>query len=213
MNILLCVTGSVAATVFLKVRSELLQYGPVKIVMTESACKIYKQAVGDYRTIPDLYTDEDEWKWYKVGDPILHIDLRDWADILVVAPLTANTLGKIVNGLSDNLATSIIRAWPKATETKTKPIILAPAMNTEMYNNELTAKQMNDFYNLRRSTVMSKLYGFMSISQVQFIEPVVKTLACGQEGIGAMAHAKDIAKPVQEYYNKLNNSMVKEIIE
>lgn len=190
-----------------------MQYGTVKTVITESACKIYKQAVGDYRTIPDLYTDEDEWKWYKIGDPILHIDLRDWADILVVAPLTANTLGKIVNGLSDNLVTSIIRAWPEATETKTKPMILAPAMNTEMYKNKLTAKHMNDFYNLRRVTVMSELYGFMSIPQVQFIEPVIKTLACGQDGIGAMAHARDIAKPVQEYYGKLNKLMVKDIIE
>ena len=212
MNILLCVTGSVAATIFPKVRSELLKYGNVKTVMTESACKIYKQAVGDFKSIPDLYTDEDEWKWYKIGDPILHIDLRDWADILVVAPLTANTLAKIANGFSDNLVTSIIRAWPMAKEDDLKPIILAPAMNTEMYNNSITHAQMNTFYNSKRFNVKLADGSWGHAAQVKFIEPVEKKLACGQTGIGAMAAASDIAQPVFEHLKRVDAKTVKDII-
>ena len=61
---------------------------------------------------PILYTDLDEWNaWTKRGDPVLHIDLRNWADILIVAPLDANTLAKIACGISDNLLTCVLRAW------------------------------------------------------------------------------------------------------
>ncbi len=55
---------------------------------------------------------EDEWKgWHRIGDPVLHIDLRNWADIMVVAPLSANTLAKIAAGICDDPLTCCIRAW------------------------------------------------------------------------------------------------------
>ncbi|EIE76929.1 hypothetical protein RO3G_01633 [Rhizopus delemar RA 99-880] len=63
--------------------------------------------------------------WEKISDPILHIELRNWADIMVIAPLDANTLGKIANGLCDNLLTCVLRAW-----NVTKPVVACPAMNT-----------------------------------------------------------------------------------
>ncbi|ORE20528.1 flavo protein [Rhizopus microsporus] len=66
--------------------------------------------------------------WKKISDPILHIQLRDWADIMVIAPLDANTMGKIANGLCDNLLTCILRAW-----NVMKPVIACPAMNTSIY--------------------------------------------------------------------------------
>ncbi len=56
--------------------------------------------------------DESDWRdWQKVGDPVLHIELRRWADIFVIAPLSANTLAKMANGMCDNLLTCIVRAW------------------------------------------------------------------------------------------------------
>ncbi|KAA8542187.1 hypothetical protein F0562_023339 [Nyssa sinensis] len=65
-----------------------------------------------------LYTDEDEWStWTKIGDNVLHIELRRWADIMVIAPLSANTLGKIAGGLCDNLLTCIVRAWDYSKAT------------------------------------------------------------------------------------------------
>lgn len=68
-----------------------------------------------------LTGDEDEWhEWSQVGDPVLHIELRRWADVFVVAPLSANTLAKMANGLCDNLVTCIARAWDF-----TRPLIVS----------------------------------------------------------------------------------------
>lgn len=59
-----------------------------------------------------VLTDDHEWSsWSQRGDPVLHIELRKWADICLIAPLSANTLAKIANGLADNLLTSTLRAW------------------------------------------------------------------------------------------------------
>lgn len=68
---------------------------------------------------------------------MLHIELRKWADCFLIAPLSANTMAKIVNGLCDNLLTNVARAWDYK-----KLMILAPAMNTMMYDNPITGKQI-----------------------------------------------------------------------
>ena len=65
--------------------------------------------------------DEDEWRqWGQVGDPVVHIELRRWADAFVVAPLSANTLAKVAGGLCDNLLTCVVRAWDFA-----KPLLVS----------------------------------------------------------------------------------------
>lgn len=98
----------------------------------------------------DVFDDRDEWSmWQNRGDPVLHIgnsvfqiqsnviELRKWADALLIAPLDANTLAKIANGLCDNLLTSVVRAWDFD-----KPLYFAPAMNTAMWENPLTYQHM-----------------------------------------------------------------------
>ena len=126
-------------------------------------------------------TDESEWRlWEKRGDPVLHIDLRKWADILVLAPLSANTLAKMAAGICDNLLLSVCRAWEFRAG---KPVILAPAMNTEMWNHPFTEKHLH---------VMKDL------GNVVVVEPAVKTLACGDTGTGALANLSDIVEAVQE---------------
>ena len=77
-----------------------------------------------------LFRDRDEWPGdgYRRGDPVLHIEFRNWADLLVVAPLDANTLAKFALGLCDNFLTCLFRAWDFS-----RPVILAPAMNTLMW--------------------------------------------------------------------------------
>lgn len=87
---------------------------------------------------PDLnfVLDQDEWAaWSGRGDPVLHIQLRDWAQIMVIAPLDANTMAKAAQGLCDNLLTCIVRAWDVA-----RPLVFCPAMNTHMYKHPLTMR-------------------------------------------------------------------------
>ena len=85
-----------------------------------------------------IWRDSDEWTTWKARlDPVLHIELRRWADILVICPLTANTLSKISTGLCDNLLTNVIRAW-----NTSYPILLAPAMGSYSYNAITTKRQL-----------------------------------------------------------------------
>ncbi|KAJ1920400.1 hypothetical protein H4219_001376 [Mycoemilia scoparia] len=147
----------------------------VKIVTTNSALHFIS-----LNALPKgvtLYTDKDEWKaWKKIGDPVLHIQLREWADIVVIAPLDANTMAKIANGYCDNLLTCILRAWDSG-----RPRVICPAMNTHMWNHPHTSIQI--------ATLKDQL-GFV------VVDPISKTLACGDTGIGAMAEPELIAKTI-----------------
>lgn len=120
-----------------------------------------------------VFSDSDEWSnWSKIGDPILHIDLRNWADVFVLAPLDANTLGKLANGICDNLLTCIARAW----SIDEKPLIFCPAMNTLMWKHPST----------ERNITILKEWKYIEVP------PIVKKLACGDEGIGALATVESI---------------------
>lgn len=134
-----------------------------------------------------IITAEQEWKgWNQMSDPVLHIQLRDWADALIIAPLSAHTLAKISNGMCDETLSCVVRAWDFGwTEGKMgKPLILAPAMNTGMWDHPLTKQQLNivqGFWNEKKSQNFIKV-----------VEPQVKTLACGEVGKGAMASLDEI---------------------
>lgn len=173
MNVLIAVTGSVAG---IKVKELASHFNSVKIITTENGKKFLPT---DLRVL----SDHDEWN--NIGDSILHIELRKWADVLVVAPLSANTLAKFALGLCDNLVTSVFRAWDF-----NKPVILCPAMNTFMWDKDITYTHL--------ATLRNKC---------QIIEPVDKRLACGDVGIGAMASIDWIVKQVkchEEWYSPLD---------
>ena len=170
-NILIGVTGSVA-TVKLELLVTTLKRdipnGCIKVICTENALKFFDIAKIDAKVI----TDDQEWKsWQKVGDPVLHIDICKWADILIISPLDANTLAKVACGICDNLLTCVVRAW-----RRDKPLLFAPAMNSFMYDHPITEQQIDT---LRR-------FGY------ELISPVEKKLACGDFGIGAMAPVESI---------------------
>lgn len=121
----------------------------------------------------NVWQDDDEWtasvlsgldtavltspqSWEKIPDPILHIELRRWADLVLIAPCSANTLAKLAGGLCDNLATNLLRALPPISSRQTEPpppdnlagankgvqVWVFPAMNTLMYEHPLTAAHL-----------------------------------------------------------------------
>lgn len=176
MNILLGVTGSVAACLTPKLVKALQALGEVRVIFTDKGWEM--SYGGDRLANHDWvaanfrgYWDADEWpKGWRKGDPVLHIDLKNWADLLVVAPCTANTLAKMANGLSDNLLTNVVRAWPS-----TKPLCLALAMNTDMWNKRATNRHL--------ATLKEDYWP----NNLWLADPQKKVLACGDYGPGAMA--------------------------
>ncbi|KAI3333230.1 putative flavoprotein [Ustulina deusta] len=178
-HLLLACSGSVATIKLPNIIQALSKYPSdqlsIRVVLTPSASQFLagqskeQPTISGLSSLPnvDAYIDADEWRvpWVR-GGGILHIELRRWADILVIAPLSANTLAKITGGFADSLLSSVVRAWDPwgeldaaASKTgtaaqggtegasnnrrlKKRRIIVAPAMNTAMWRHPITAKQL-----------------------------------------------------------------------
>ncbi len=212
-KIVLGLTGSVATTKALPLMRALVDHHQITIVATRSAQYFLDPAdvIELKKHATSFFTDHNEWPGlhYKRGQGIPHIDLGDWADALLIAPLDANTLAKMAGGISDNLLTSIFRAWDL-----NKPLVLAPAMNTRMWNNPFTATHLCQVAMLfgleRKPEVKTELK--IQVNQVcqqinlakkpiQIASPVEKTLACGDFGMGAMAEPADITLALARVLN------------
>jgi len=188
MNILHASTGSIAVTTTTKFTKAYSAAGyNYKSVITSAAQKLKVDILPfiihmgtplyDKPWLADNhYMDYNEWTVYEDYNKVLHIELVKWADVLVIAPLSANTLAKIANGICDNLVTNCARAWDFS-----KPFIVAPSMNTNMYNHPITKTHIDSI----------KSWG------VKVVDPVVKTLYCGDTGIGAMADVNDIINTIK----------------
>ncbi len=178
MNLLIGVTGSVAAIKLNELIQCIKERRPdvhIKVILTPRALQFVNQLDIQAEAV---FSDEHEWTaWKKKGDPVLHIELRKWAHVLLIAPLSANTLAKIANGICDNLLTSVVRAWDTD-----KKLILCPAMNTFMWGNPLTRRQLDS---------AREVYG------TEVIEPKTDSvLACGDQGAGAMADVRTICERI-----------------
>lgn len=169
MKILIGITSSIAAYRMPNLVSQLVKQGhEVKTIVSENAkAFVAPQALAVMSKNP-CYSDTDEWG---NSNHVFHIELAKWCDVFLLAPLTANTLAKIANGLCDNLLTSTVRALGR------KPLLLAPAMNTAMWLNPLSARHI-------RQTA--------EIYDVTLISPVSKKLADGDEGMGGLAEDETI---------------------
>jgi phosphopantothenoylcysteine decarboxylase len=135
VNILVGVTGTVEADKTEILLDLLCEIGSVRLITTKSAKPFVKI---DSRNLAKIerYQDTDELgQWRERGDPILHIELARWAEAIIIAPLTAHTLAKIVCGMADNLLTEVVRSW-----SIEKPILVAPAMSKEMFAHRVTAE-------------------------------------------------------------------------
>ncbi|CAF0895229.1 unnamed protein product [Adineta steineri] len=196
-HLLLGVTGSVAA---IKVNELVQKFNSHNIETIVIPTEIAKHFIhledswcphGSVSNIkgPCYFEDNDEWSSWKVrGDPVLHIILRDWADILLIAPLDANTLAKMSSGLCDNLLTNVIRAWDLKNK---KPLIVAPAMNTAMFEHPLTRQHLD---------IITKNFGYIEIPCIE------KTLMCGQTGIGAMASVETIVEQTLKTFQQISHN-------
>ena len=161
MNILLIVSGGIAAYKSIELCSSLVKQGNnVKVILTKNAENFVTQLPFQTLTKNRVYTstfeeiDENE---------IQHIDLAKWADKIIVAPATANLISKFTNGIADDLATSLMLAV-----RDTSIVYIVPAMNTFMYRNPIIQDNMNRLIKL----------GF------NFVEPDSGLLACGDVGEG-----------------------------
>ncbi|KAF2166879.1 hypothetical protein M409DRAFT_22932 [Zasmidium cellare ATCC 36951] len=215
-HLLLAATGSVA-TIKLPNILHALSHHPnlsIRILLTPSATTFLQSQSPEQPSLPSLlaipnveaiYRDEDEWlvPWTR-GAPILHIELRRWADLLVIAPLSANSLAKISLGLSSDLVSSVVRAWdstgglidkprpgvalPYGEKRDRKGILVAPAMNTAMWNHPVTARHL----------AMLEEWSVEKGGWIEVLRPIEKDLACGDMGGGAMKEWKDIVGVIEE---------------
>jgi phosphopantothenoylcysteine decarboxylase/phosphopantothenate--cysteine ligase len=165
-KIVIAVSGSIAIYKSLELIRLFVKSGAdVRVVMSESAKEFISPLTFEALTRQRVLHKESE-SW---ADGNNHIDLGKWADLVVVAPATANTINKISNGIADNLLLELIIAYKKVK-------IIAPAANTNMYKNPLT----------QASLKMLKLTNF------EIVEPQEKMLACKDVGEGALADVEDI---------------------
>ena len=199
-NVLLGATGSVAAVRVPLLFETLSARGhSVKVVATDAATYFFDPTpLREHLTL-----DADEWpgERYARGDDVRHIELRRWADLFLIAPLDANTLAKIAVGLSDNCLTCVWRAWDWS-----RPVVLAPAMNTLMWQHPITRKHLKslaaDFGaahipgHFDEATLIRQINDRAKALRV--VAPIEKELACGDVGTGAMAEVPTIADAVEE---------------
>jgi phosphopantothenoylcysteine decarboxylase/phosphopantothenate--cysteine ligase len=177
-EVLLGVTGSIAAYKAVGLVSRLIKLGAsVNVIMTENATQLVSpltfQTISRNPVMVDMFAEVDEWQ---PG----HISLADKADILVIAPATANIIAKLAHGIADDMLSTTALAVRC-------PVLAAPAMNCHMYDNPIFQENLEI---LRRHNFA-------------FVEPEYGQLACGYEGKGRLA---DIEKIIQKIQRLLNTS-------
>lgn len=174
MKILLCVTGGIAAYKAVDLTSKLVQSGhEVKVIMTPSAREFITplpfQALSRNEVHIDVFDETNP-------AVIKHIDLADWADINIIAPATASTIGKLAGGIADNMVTTTLIA-------SVKPTFIAPAMNSNMYRHPAVQRNMQ----------LLREMGY------HFIDPGRGFLACGYIAEGRMAEPLEIIDVILQF--------------
>lgn len=183
LNILLGVAGGVAAYKAVDLASKLTARGArVTTVMTEAAQRLVGpksfEAVTQSAVYTTMWNQPEEYE-------ISHIALVDSADLVVVAPATADIVGKIANGICDDLLSTVLCAsWPLI---QSGAALLAPAMNDKMWANPVVQRNIKTVKDL----------GF------ELIGPVKGRLACGAKGPGRMSEPKDIATAIEAIASKI----------
>lgn len=175
-NILIGITGGIAAYKACELIRLFKKNGAnVKVTATKNALEFVTKLTLETLSQEPVYIEQFSIEEKKPE----HISLCDWADVFVIAPASANTIGKIANGICDNLLTSLACAFQKQ-------IFIAPAMNTGMYNNFAVQKNLEILEN----------------NNIKIIEPETGFLACGTNGKGRLAEVSEIYSVVESYFEK-----------
>lgn len=175
-NIILGVTASIAIYKACEILRKLRAEGfSVTVVMTKEAEELIKpalfQGLSGNKVYRGLFSEPQSWE-------IEHVSLAQNADLVLVAPATANIIGKISSGICDDLLTCIICATKAA-------VLISPAMNENMYQNKIVQENIKKLKSL----------GY------KFVEPIKGRLACGKIGMGCLAEVETIIKEVRQTLN------------
>ncbi|MDR1135070.1 MAG: phosphopantothenoylcysteine decarboxylase [Clostridiales Family XIII bacterium] len=176
-NVLLGITGSIAAYKAADIANILTKSGySVKAVMTKAAMEFISPLTMQTLTKHKVYTDMFEPMAY---EDVRHISLAKEADLILIAPATANFIGKVAAGIADDMLSTIVMAAGSAG------VIICPAMNTAMYENPIL------------QAGIEKLEGLGYL----FVEPKESLLACGDTGKGALADVNVIINTVKAFFS------------
>ena len=180
-KILLIICGGISAYKSLElIRLFKKQGAKIKTILTKGAKEfvtpLYVTSLSQEKIYDDLFKPENEIE-------MDHISLSRWADLILVAPATANTISKLSNGSSDDLASTVILA-------SNKDIFLTPAMNVRMWEHPSSKENLAKL----------KSYGY------RIIGPEIGDMACGEFGEGKMTEPKDILQEVKIYFDNLNKN-------
>ena len=176
-TIIVGVTGGIAAYKACDVVSKLKKLNAnIHVIMTESACEFVQpmtfQTLSNNFVINDMFKEPKTWE-------VEHIELAKRADAFLIVPATANFIGKLAAGIADDMLTTTVMATRA-------PVIIAPAMNTNMYTNRIVQANMDKLGDL----------GY------RFIDPASGRLACGDIGAGKLADVDDILAFIVDFFEK-----------
>jgi len=185
-NILLGVTGGIAAYKIANLASMLKKQGAnVKVIMTENACQFITPMTFETLTAQKVYTDTFDRNFeFKVD----HIELGKWADVFLIAPATANVIGKLANGIADDMLTTTALAMRC-------PIVVSPAMNTTMFENKV----------VKHNIMKLRTYG------MDIILPASGHLACGDTGAGKMPEPEMLLEYIKRAVYKKKDLVGKKV--
>jgi len=177
-NIIIGLTGGIAAYKVCDLINLLRkEKANVKAIMTEASEKFIPEITVQTLTNNPVY--RDMFSGIPKGS-VEHIQLANWCDVFVITPATANTIGKIACGISDNLLTTVVSALPEDV-----PVIIAPAMNTNMWENPIVQENIEKLRGISKKHI--------------FVKPKIGRLACGDIGEGALAEIADILSVIEKY--------------
>jgi phosphopantothenoylcysteine decarboxylase/phosphopantothenate--cysteine ligase len=185
VKLLLGVTGSVACYKSFDLLRSLVKKGhQVRVITTRGAEKFIRPELFHYLGASAVYSCEDDFNVQKTTSKqtVLHIELVDWCDQIVLAPLSANSLAKMAHGQADDLLSSVMLAKAQ------KPCLLFPAMNTRMWTNPMTQSNIKTLKTLPNMAVYS---------------PDCGKLLCGDEGTGKFLEVDEITELIESSSMKL----------